>query len=186
MSGSPSGYRRWRLTDGHQRCGLRRLANHHPVGSVAAARARGPESSFRIASTSRRPPRPQDGAFPSIRSFTEPCQRPIFADSGQSFAIRLAATLKFTAHAVHTTGWKAAPVLVNRTDPSSGPYKIDVKKNSFGQYDTCLVIHTRRAPTSTTSPGPCVTRRPRQTVSSGWPFRFPDTRFPEQNFRHSR
>ena len=36
-----------------------------------------------------------------------------------------------TAHAVHTTGWKAAPVLVNRADPSWVPRKIDTKGDSF-------------------------------------------------------
>ena len=42
------------------------------------------------------------------------------------------------AHDVHTTGWKAAPVLVNRADPSPVQYKIDAKGDSI---DTIYARH---------------------------------------------
>src|SRR5664279_1399157 len=41
-----------------------------------------------------------------------------------------------TAHVVHMTGWKAAPVLESRADPSWGQYTIDAHMSSCVRYDT--------------------------------------------------
>lgn len=50
----------------------------------------------------------------------------------------MVATPKLTAHAVHTTGWKAARVLVNRTDPSWVQRRNDAQSDSFSRDDRCL------------------------------------------------
>ena len=44
--------------------------------------------------------------------------------------VKPSVTLLVTAHAVHTTGWKAAPVPASRTDPSRAQYKTDAKGDS--------------------------------------------------------
>jgi len=48
-----------------------------------------------------------------------------------------------TAHTVHTTGWKAAPLLVNRADPSWGPRKIDAKGDSYMHGVRCSLARSK-------------------------------------------